>query len=74
MSQDQSHTEQGQIERAKRLRDRIERLKHGQPEPAGPKKGKSLKQQISERTAEQNKGSVQESEKLRKLPRVSEKR
>jgi hypothetical protein len=55
MPEDQSHTEQGQIERAKRLRNHVERLKQGQPEPATPKKGKSLKEQISERTAEQQK-------------------
>jgi len=55
MAEEQSHTEQGQIERAKRLRDHIERLKRGQPEPGSAKKGKSLKEQIAERTAEQEK-------------------
>lgn len=55
MPEDQSHTEQGQIERAKRLRNRIERLKQGQTEPATPGKEKSLKEQIAERTAEQEK-------------------
>jgi hypothetical protein len=49
MSKDQSHTEQGQVERAKRLRDHIERLKRNEPEPISSKKGKSLKEQISER-------------------------
>ena len=48
---DQSHTQQGQIERAKRLRDHIERLKQGEPD--SPKKEKSLKEQIAERTAEE---------------------
>lgn len=48
-----SHTEQGQIERAKRLRNHIDRLKQGQQQP-GPKKEKSLKEQIAERTAKQD--------------------
>jgi len=51
----QPHVEQGQIERAKRLRDHIDRLKRGQPEPADPKKGKSLKEQIAERADEREK-------------------
>ncbi len=55
MPEEQSHIEQGQIERAKRLRNHIDRLRQGQPEPTDPKKGKSLKEQIAERTAEQEK-------------------
>ena len=55
MPEEQSHTEQGQMERAKRLRNHIERLKQGQPEPASSKKGKSLKEQIAERTTDQQK-------------------
>lgn len=50
MPEDQSHTEQGQVERATRLRDQIERLKRSEPEPISSKKGKSLKEQISERS------------------------
>lgn len=50
--EEQSHQEKGQIERARRLRDRIERLKQGQTEPAEPKKGKSLKEEIAERASE----------------------
>jgi hypothetical protein len=51
--EEQSHTEQAQIERAKRLRNQIDRLKTGQPEqPVGPKVGKSLKEQIAERAAQ----------------------
>ena len=53
MPEEQSHIEQGQVERAKRLRSHIDRLKQGQAEPADPKKGKSLKEQIAERAAEQ---------------------
>ena len=55
MPEEQSHTKEGQIGRAKRLRSHIERLKQGQPGPASPNKGKSLKEQIGERTAEQQK-------------------
>jgi hypothetical protein len=55
MAEDQSHTKQGQLERAKRLRDHIERLKRGQPEPAPPGKQKSLKEQIVERAGESKK-------------------
>ena len=55
MPEEQSHTEQGQVERAKRLRNHIERLKQGQAEPANPKKGKSLKEQIADRAAQQEK-------------------
>jgi len=47
MEQD-SHTEEGQIERARRLREQIERLKTGLP-PRGSQGPKSLKEQIAER-------------------------
>jgi hypothetical protein len=50
MADESSHTEEGQIERAKRLREHIERLRKGQPEPAQIGKPKSLKEQISERS------------------------
>jgi hypothetical protein len=52
-----SHLEQGQAERARRLRNKIEELKSGvtpQPESQQPK---SLKEQIEERAAEQEKKS-----------------
>jgi len=52
MPEEQSHSEQGQVERAKRLRDQIDRLKQGQPESAEPQKGKSIKEQIADRTSE----------------------
>lgn len=52
MSDDQSHVEQGQIERARRLREKIEQLKSGAP-PQEPGAKKSLKEQIAEREAEQ---------------------
>lgn len=52
MPEDQSHTEQGQVERAKRLRERIDRLRRGQPPPDDSKKDKSLKEKIDERARE----------------------
>jgi hypothetical protein len=54
MAGDQSHTEQGQVERAKRLRERIDQLQRGQSAPGDSKKDKSLKEQIDERAREQN--------------------
>ena len=52
MPEEQSHSEQGQVERAKRLRDHIDRLKKGEPGSAEPQKGKSIKEQIADRTSE----------------------
>jgi hypothetical protein len=49
MNEEPSHTQQGQNERAKRLREQIERLKSGRPEEDRPDKPKSLKEQIEER-------------------------
>ena len=51
MPEEQSHSEQGQVERAKRLRDRIDRLKQAEPESGGPQKIKSIKEQIEDRAA-----------------------
>ena len=54
MSDETSHTKQGQIERAKRLREQVERLKSGkQPED---EEGGSLREQIERRAAETKKG------------------
>jgi hypothetical protein len=55
MPEEQSHSEQGQVERAKRLRDHIDRLKQGEPESAGSQKGKSIKEQIADRAPELDK-------------------
>jgi len=52
---EQTHKEQGQIERAKRLRNHIERLKRAEPETPGSQKGKSIKEQIAERTEDHGK-------------------
>ena len=49
MNEEPSHTQQGQNERARRLREQIERLKSGRPEEDRPGKAKSLKEQIEER-------------------------
>lgn len=55
MADQSSHTEEGQVERAKRLREHIERLKKGQPQPAQIGKPKSLKEQVSERSEKMKK-------------------
>jgi hypothetical protein len=52
MPEDQSHTEQGQVARAKRLRERIESLRQGHAPPGDPKTPKSLKEQLDERARE----------------------
>jgi translation initiation factor 2B subunit (eIF-2B alpha/beta/delta family) len=49
MADEKSHTQQGQIERAQRLRRVIEDLKEGHTEDQPSSKGKSLKEQIDER-------------------------
>lgn len=48
MADEKSHTQQGQIERAQRLRRVIENLKQGETDET-PSKGKSLKEQIADR-------------------------
>ena len=53
MSEEESHLEQGQIERARRLREKIEQLKSGAPPKQEPGAKKSIKEQIAEREAEQ---------------------
>jgi hypothetical protein len=52
MADETSHTEQGQIERAQRLRRVIEDLKEGHMEDQSSSKGKSLKELIDERAQE----------------------
>jgi hypothetical protein len=49
MADDKSHTQQGQIERAQRLRRVIEDLKEGHTEDQPSSNGKSLKEIIDER-------------------------
>jgi hypothetical protein len=51
MEEKPSHVEQGQAERARRLRERIDQLKSGTPitDPGQPK---SIKQQIGERVSQ----------------------
>ena len=50
MAEEKSHTEQGEIERAQRLRRIIENLKEGHSDDdATPSEGKSLKEKIDER-------------------------
>jgi hypothetical protein len=57
MADEKSHTEQGQIERAERLRKVIDDLKEGRtPESASGQAG-SLKEQIDERAADEERNS-----------------
>ena len=49
MADEKSHTEEGQIARANRLRQVIENLKEGGPETPSSDKPESLKEQIAER-------------------------
>jgi hypothetical protein len=58
MAEQLSHTEQGQIERAQRLRAKIDRLKKGIPDEQ-PGRSESLKEQIEDRAAEVNKPTKQ---------------
>jgi hypothetical protein len=51
MDEKPSHVEQGQAERARRLRERIDQLKSGTP-VADPGQPKSIKQQIGERVSQ----------------------
>ncbi len=49
MTDEKSHTEQGQIERAQRLRRKIDDLKTGKAVSPPSPKGKSLREQVEER-------------------------
>jgi hypothetical protein len=51
MEEKPSHVEQGQAERARRLRERIDQLKSGTP-VTDPGQPKSIKQQIGERVSQ----------------------
>lgn len=60
MADEPSQAEQGQIERAQRLRQQIERLKKGRPKDKSSEHDKSLREQIEERAAEQKKSTEDE--------------
>lgn len=49
MSEDRSHEQKGQDERAQRIRKQIERLRSGRPEEDSPDEPKSLREQVEER-------------------------
>jgi hypothetical protein len=51
MDEKPSHVEQGQAERARRLREKIDQLKSGHPAQT-PDQPKSIKQQIGERVSQ----------------------
>jgi len=51
MPEEKSHTEQGQVERARRLREQIQRLRTGATGGNEPPREKSLREQVEERAA-----------------------
>ena len=51
MPEEKSHTEQGQVERARRLREQIQRLRTGATDSNEPPREKSLREQVEERAA-----------------------
>jgi hypothetical protein len=57
MAENTSHEQQGQDERAQRIRKQIERLKSGQVEDNRPGKPKSIREQVDERARELEKES-----------------
>jgi hypothetical protein len=52
MADEKGHTQQGQIERAQRLRKAIQELKEGRPADKPSPGNKSIKEQIDERMTE----------------------
>ena len=50
-----SHTQQGQIERARRLREQIEKLKSGKPD--GESDGQSIREQVEKRARKSRQSS-----------------
>ena len=55
MPEELSHEQKGQIERAQRIRQQIERLKSGRPEDDRPDTDKSLREQVEERSKQSKK-------------------
>lgn len=57
MTEAPTHTEKGQIERAQRIRQQIERLKSGSLKDERPEEEKSLREKVEERSARRKKKS-----------------
>ena len=57
MAENTSHEQQGQDERAQRIRKQIERLKSGRADDDRPDKPKSIREQVEEREREIEKQS-----------------
>jgi hypothetical protein len=55
MTEESSHEQKGQIERAQRIRQQIDRLKSGQPQDDRPDADKSLREQVEERAKQTKK-------------------
>jgi hypothetical protein len=55
MPEELSHEQKGQLERAQRIRQQIERLKSGRSEDDRPSEDKSLREQVEERSKQSKK-------------------
>lgn len=55
MPEELSHQQKGQVERAQRIRQQIERLKSGRSEDDRPDEDKSLREQVEERSKQSKK-------------------
>jgi hypothetical protein len=55
MTEESSHEQKGQVERAQRIRQQINRLKSGRSEDDRPDADKSLREQVEERAKQTKK-------------------
>jgi hypothetical protein len=55
MTEESSHEQKGQVERAQRIRRQIDRLKSGQPQDDRPDADKSLREQVEDRAKQTKK-------------------
>jgi hypothetical protein len=55
MTEESSHEQKGQVERAQRIRQQIDRLKSGQSPDDRPDTDKSLREQVEERAKQTKK-------------------
>jgi hypothetical protein len=55
MPEELSHEQKGQVERAQRIRQQIERLKSGRSEDDRPDEDKSLREKVEERSKQSQK-------------------
>jgi hypothetical protein len=55
MTEESSHEQKGQVERAQRIRQQIERLKSGRSQDDRPDEDKSLREQVEDRAKQDKK-------------------